>query len=272
MELVVLLNDPIWLFGTVLFISFVAIMIIFSVFFVKRAHESSQQRVSNDVYGYGIAFFYLLISIGYIIRTYFMFFLPDEFTFIYNLTSSGRLDPSVQLFWQVHMFVVFLGISLLMIGVENQVFTKSHYFFSIISLVFAPLLVILPYDLAHLIYFFPMGTPIVIIIIYLYVGIQNPGSIRKNSFAIVVGWLVFVLGITLNSTTVRAFLTPEIYPIHPYAKMLFFYNQFDLPGLMAYLMTILSAETSAIIPAILAPITLICGFLIQAAGYSRKFD
>ncbi|MHA1299764.1 MAG: hypothetical protein ACTSO9_10045 [Candidatus Helarchaeota archaeon] len=270
--MVVLLNDIIWFYGFILFIGFISVLIIFSIYFIQRAHRNSTERGSRDIYGYCIGFFYLIIGFGYLIRIYFMFIIPDQITFILNLTTSWRIDPQIRLFWQLHMVIVFVGISALMIGVETQVYTKFHYIISAITLIVAPLIIILPYDVAHMIYLIPMGTPIIIIIIYLYVGIQNPGSIRRNSFAIVIGWAVFILGITLNSTTVRQVFFPESYPVHPYVKMLFFYEQLGIPGLLVYISSIFASESAAIIPAIIAPISLLTGFLIQAAGYSRKFD
>ncbi|MHA1378311.1 MAG: hypothetical protein ACTSRG_08005 [Candidatus Helarchaeota archaeon] len=270
--MVVLLNDFVWICGFSLFSGFISILIIFSIYFIQRARKNSAERESTDVYGYCIAFFYLIIGIGYIIRIYFMFILPNQITFILNLTTDWRLGSSIRLFWQFHMVVVFVGISVLMIGVETQIYSKFHYLISAITLIFTPLIIIFPYDIAHIIYLIPMSTPIIIIIIYLYVGIQNSGAIRKNSFAIVIGWGVFILGITLNSTTVRQFFFPEIYPIHPFVKILFFYDQLGVAGLLFYIAFIFGSEIAAIIPAIIAPISLLTGFLIQAAGYSRKFD
>jgi hypothetical protein len=178
------------------------------------------------------------------------------------------------------MSIAFLGISILMIAVETQVYKKFHYIISAITLIFTPILVLVPYDLAHILYLLPMGTPVVIILIYIYVGIQNPGSIRKNSMAIVIGWLIFVLGIILNSTTMRnmfnlgTFTTFKFgdFSTDPYGTMAILYAQFEFNGVIFYIFNILNSEYAAIVPAILAPISLITGFLIQAAGYSRKFD
>ncbi|MFX0134863.1 MAG: hypothetical protein ACFFDN_14575 [Candidatus Hodarchaeota archaeon] len=279
--MVVLLDDFIWVSGVILFIAFVISLIIFSIYFIRKARKTSIEMERRDLYGYCIALFYLIIGITYCIRLYFMFFLPpDRIVFVFNLVSTERIDPTIRFIWQVHMATAFLGISLLMIGVETQVYKKFNYIISAITLIFTPILILTPYDLAHTLYLLPMGTPIVIILIYIYVGIQNPGSIRKNSFAIVAGWLIFVLGIILNSTTMRnmfnlgAFTTFKIgdFSTDPYGTMAILYAQFELNGVIFYVFNILNSEFGAIIPAILAPISLTTGFLIQAAGYSRKFD
>ncbi|MFX1450403.1 MAG: hypothetical protein ACFFCM_06160 [Promethearchaeota archaeon] len=279
--MVVLLDDYIWISGVLLFIAYIVNLIIFSVFFIKKARKTSIEMERRDIYGYCIAFFYLIIGITYCIRLYFMFFLPpDRLIFVFNLVATERLNPSIRFFWQIHMAVAFLGISVLMIGVETQVYKKFHYIISAITLIFTPILILVPYDLAHTLYLLPMGTPVIIILIYIYVGIRNPGSIRKNSFAIVIGWLIFVLGIILNSTTMRkmfnlgTFTAFQIgdFSTDPYGTMAILYLQFDVIGVIFYIFNIASSEFSAIVPAILAPISLISGFLIQAAGYSRKFE
>ncbi len=279
--MVVLLSDFIWLSGVILFIAFISILILFSIYFIKKARKTSLEMERRDIYGYCIALFYLIIGITYFIRLYFMFYLPpDQILFVFNLVSTARLDPGIRLFWQIHMSIAFLGISILMIGVETQVYTKFHYIISAITLIFTPILVLVPYDLSHALYLLPMGTPIVIIIIYIYVGFQNPGSIRKNSSAIVIGWLIFILGIFLNSTTMRntfnlgTFTTFKFgnFSTDPYGTMAILYSQFELNGVIFYVFNILNSEYTAIVPVILAPISLITGFLIQAAGYSRKFD
>ncbi|NVM02014.1 MAG: hypothetical protein HWN67_06740 [Candidatus Helarchaeota archaeon] len=278
--MVVLLDNFIWNSGVLLFFAYIISLIIFSIYFIKKARKTSIEMERRDLYGYCIAFFYLIIGITYCIRLYFMFFLPpDRIVFVFNLVSTERIDPTIRLFWQFHMSVAFLGISILMIGVESQVYTKFHYVISAITLIFTPILVLVPYDLAHTLYLLPMGTPIVIILIYIYVGVENPG-LRKNAFAIVIGWLIFVLGIVLNSTTMRkmfnlgAFTTFHLgdFSTDPYGTMAILYELFELNGVIFYVYNILSSESGAIVPAILAPISLTTGFLIQAAGYSRKFD
>lgn len=270
--MVVLTEDFIWMSGLILFVVFVISLIIFSIFFLKIAKKNSIEKKSKDIYGYSIALFFLIVGISYSIRVYFMFFLPsNKIIFIFNLVFDERLDPLIQLFWQIHMAIAFLGISALMIGVETQIFTKFHYVISAITLILSPILVLVPYDLAHTLYILPMGTPIIIILIYIYVGIQNPGLVRKNSFAIVIGWLIFILGILLNSTTMRQLFFPNIFPFNPILTMLISYKQYDLPGLIFFLSMILNSESGAVISVIFSPISLIIGFLIQAAGYSRKF-
>lgn len=168
-----------------------------------------------------------------------MFILPDsEIQFITNLTSE-REGALIKFFWQIHMFFAFLGIGILMIGVEKNVFNgKTKYLIALATLIFNIFIIVLPYDVIHQFHYPLLMTPIILLFAYVYVGVKGTGGVKKNAFAVVFGFLIFFIGILLNSTTVREIL-----------------------GLLG----------STSITAIISPLVLIIGFTLLARGFQNKF-
>lgn len=166
--------------------------------------------------------------------------MPEtEEIFITNLTATAREEPQIQLFWQIHMFFAFLGVGILMIGVEKNILKgRSYYLISAATLIFNIFIIALPYDVIHSFHFPLLFTPIILVFAYLYVGITSTGKIRNNAYAIVWGFLIFFIGILLNSTTVRK---------------------------------IFGTSWNIGITAIIAPLALIIGFLILSKGFQNKF-
>ena len=222
-----------------MFSAFIIILFIYSVVIFRQARGSSIELGERNIYLYSVAIFFFFLGISFIIRTYFMFILPDsEVQFIHNLTHAREGDL-IKFFWQIHMFFSFLGIGILMIGVEKNVFNgKTKYMIALATLIFNIFIIALPYDVIHKFHYPLLMTPIILFFAYLYVGLKGTGQIKKNSFVIVFGFLIFFIGILLNSTTVREIL-----------------------GILG----------STSITAIISPLVLIIGFTLLARGFQNKF-
>ncbi|NVM56042.1 MAG: hypothetical protein HWN66_20255 [Candidatus Helarchaeota archaeon] len=228
-----------WVAGFILFMAFTILLFYFSVILYRHARESSVEEGRN-IYLYAIMLFFFFLGIAYAIRTYFMFILPETIkSFTDNLTLTTRVEEIIQKFWQIHMFFAFLGVGILMIGVEKELLNgRTKYVIAAATLIFNIFIIALPYKDIHPIHFPLLLTPLIVVFAYLYVGITGVGEVRKNAYAIVCGFIIFFAGIILNSTTVR-----EIF----------------------------GAAWHISITTIIAPISLIVGFIILARGFQNKF-
>jgi hypothetical protein len=109
-----------------------------------------------------MALFFLLIAIGLIFRIYFLFFIAHtEEEFLFQILASersaeglptyandGRLEL-IQLLWQIQVGFTTAGLACLMYGTEYQIIKQTKYSLTIIEIILAPLLIILPYETAH---------------------------------------------------------------------------------------------------------------------------
>lgn len=237
-------TDVNWVLGIILFTAFTILLFYCSIILYRQARESSREMGERNIYLYSVVLFFFFLGIAYVIRTYFMFILPNDIiTFSDNLTLTVRDDPMIQLFWQIHMFFAFLGIGILMIGVEKNILKgHSKYLIAAATLIFNIFIIALPYDVIHPIHFPLLFTILIVLFAYIYVGVSGSGGVSKNAYAIVCGFVIFFIGILLNSTTVRRIFEK-----------------------------IFGTSWPIVITAIIAPIALIIGFLILARGFQNKF-
>nr|MDO8113861.1 hypothetical protein [Candidatus Sigynarchaeota archaeon] len=208
--------------GLVLFVAFCILMFVGSMLLVRRAAKQNKDLKNLKVYNVSMAIFVLFLAIAYAIRIYFMFFIPNtDAEFIELNTSTERSAaglPSfvagnrvglIQVLWQWHMGLIFTGIGFLMFATEYLMFKKTHYLLTVIAFVTAPLILIFPYDLAHKVYFVMYIAPVLWLLVYIMVAKNTAGSLRKNAVMLIVGVLIFILGVFLNSDTVRGWLFGE---------------------------------------------------------------
>ncbi|HUX99590.1 MAG TPA: hypothetical protein VMV49_08560 [Candidatus Deferrimicrobium sp.] len=109
-------------------------------------------------------------------------------------------------------FFAVLGVAGLMFAVEKYVYQKLKFFPSICILIFSTLILLFPGDATtrFVTIWVSIGTAFAIIIpiLYLKVGFNSSGEIRKNSLEIAFGILLFFIGNAMNT----GFLT-NIYEI-----------------------------------------------------------
>jgi len=205
-----------WEIGLSLFCILIGMMIFGSIILFIKAKKNSKDLGSRDLYGLCVAFFFLSIGIGYIVRMYFMFFLattPDEFitqttaTFRNSLAlpayaNDGRLEL-LQNLWVLHMVIVFIGIGLLLFATEYKIYKKTKYTFTIITFAILPVIILLPFEIAQNLFYISYLSPLAWMVIYISVAAKATGSVRKNAIMLLVGFSIFVVGILFNSGTVR---------------------------------------------------------------------
>ena len=151
-----------------------------------------------------ISLFFLSISAGYIIRTLVTFFLPPNPTSFY-IELIYRYSVELQQWAKIHGFFNYLGIAFLSASVEHTIYKKKTRYILSISLFISivVILLILPYEIAIGYQIFPVMLGVItvglLILTYFYLGIKNPGFIRKKSIYIAFGLILFILGMTLNN-------------------------------------------------------------------------
>ena len=67
-----------WELGLTLFIIYIITLIIGSIFLFNKARINTKSLGKFDTYGFCISIFFILLTIGYIFRVYFMFFLAHN--------------------------------------------------------------------------------------------------------------------------------------------------------------------------------------------------
>ena len=166
-----------------LFCIFSCYLVILTFFLIYRAKRAEQER---KYYFISIAFFTCLYTLCRVLLI------------IDLILQIPPLSP----FYIYGSFCAILGVAGLMIAVEKFVYHKFKYIPSIGVLIFAALVVLVPgtSDTKLVTYWVSMGTffAILIPILYLKVGLKSVGEIRKNSFYIAFGILVFLIGNAMN--------------------------------------------------------------------------
>jgi hypothetical protein len=205
--------------GLLLFGIYAATILIGSILIFQKARKNTQINEKKDIYTLSMAWFFLLIGIGLLIRIYFMFFIaktPEEF--LNQITATERsaealptyVDDNrlnlIQILWQIQVGFTTAGIACLMFGTEYQIFKKSKYALTIIEVIVAPLVIIAPYELAHTIYYISFFPPIIWIFLYMIIAKQSTGIIRKTAIMFLIGFVIFFAGAVLNSGTARDML------------------------------------------------------------------
>lgn len=245
--------------GVILFGIFVAVLITGSIILFKKAQRNAEALEKRDIYTISVGLFFLFLAVSYCVRVYFMFFIArTEAEFLLQITATersvsampvaystdGRLEL-LQFLWQVHMATTFIGISFLMFGTEYQIYKKTKYVFTIISFATIPLILFFPYEIAHTIYFASYLSPLAWIFMYIVVAKRATGSVRRNALMLLVGFTIFIVGVLLNSGTLRGLI-------------------FSAEGLHV-------TEFGAIFSTWLSPIVLTIGFVLMIFAFLNKF-
>jgi len=111
-------------------------------------------------------------------------------------------DPhSIIYIWAT--FFVLIGFAGLMFSVEKFIFTKLKFIPTLFILIFASLVLIFPeYNGTNMVTYWAIAGGafgILIPFLYLYVGYKSAGEIRKISYIIAIGTLIFIIGKTMNT-------------------------------------------------------------------------
>ncbi len=127
-------------------------------------------------------------------------------------------DPHSDLYVWATAFVL-VGFAGLMYSVEKFIFTKLKFIPTICTLIFAALCVIFPRTASgtNLVTYWSLAGGafgILVPLLYLYVGFKSAGALRKNSFIIFWGTILFTIGKTMNTVMFQEAL-PILYPLAP---------------------------------------------------------
>ncbi len=243
--------------GIALFGVFIAILFAGAILFFVKASKNKDMK-NHRVYNTSMALFVLFIAISYIIRVYFMFFIArTDQEFIDQMTATersvealplyndGRIEL-LQVLWQWHMAFIFIGIGFLTFGTEYLMYRKTKFLLTILAFATMPLILIFPYDIAHKIYFIMYLSPVLWLFVYITIAKNSTGSLRRNAVAVIGGVVLFIVGVFMNSDTVREWM-------------------FGSSG--SYHVT----ELGAIFSAWFSPVLLIVGLLIAIMALNNKF-
>ena len=127
-----------------------------------------------------------------------IFFLITDF----NVEGSDIFN----LFWKLATASSFIAMIFIELVIETYL-VKSRYVFTAISIIGTILIIVLDIPLARqllLPVFLLIGLEL--FILYLYVSIKSPGTIRRRSLLMIMGLFIFMVGILLDSTAFQGYV------------------------------------------------------------------
>ncbi|HUX99129.1 MAG TPA: hypothetical protein VMV49_06210 [Candidatus Deferrimicrobium sp.] len=155
----------------------------FGILMIRKALGPDLERPQREYY-IGMAIFIFVHLVARIFYFYYDFIDINEF------------------YWDLGAIIGLLGIVFVLYAIERNIFTRSKFLFTITTLIFILMLIILPpYIKPYLQTIIVSIIGIFLPLIYVYVGIKSHGNIRKNSLLIAVGILIFLIGQTAHSAT-----------------------------------------------------------------------
>ncbi len=191
-----------------------------SIFFFRKTRINSKLRKKLDGYNFLIGIFFLIQVFAFIIRVYFMFIYPQG-----NMTTflDSILDPNFRAthldyekLVALHIMLIFIAFGTISLAIEHYIYKKTHHLLCILIYATAPFLVIFPYNIAVLLQYLPIIVTImsVLIMIGFYTNLarKSSGAIRRKSTYIAIGFLLFFMGILVNSQSIMMAL--HLYTLH----------------------------------------------------------
>ena len=192
---------------TLYILFFLLNFIFWSLFFFIKRRKS--EDAANTFFSL-ISFFFLFTAIAYLLRFWFMFFLPTNF---YDEIINRNLQTTRELA-KYHASLTYIGYAFLSSACEYSIYKKkTRYVFSILIGISSIILIILPYELSLSFQIVPIvicsATIYLLIITYLYFAYKYTGYVRKRSLIIAAGLFVFLIGQLFNNYGFLQILPPE---------------------------------------------------------------
>ena len=157
---------------------------------------------------------FIITAISLMIRIFYVFFVTEDPIIFYNeLFERTELTQG----WAIiQVPLLFIGLGFLSLSAEYAILEKkTKYIISIIIIGSSLVIFFLPYDLAIIVQLLPMVALFfmicLLIIIYLYITIENHGLIRKKSIYIAIGLVMVMVFLFMNSQTIMGLLDPTDY-------------------------------------------------------------
>ena len=165
----------------VIWFIFFGLSVIFGTLLIRKVKTEDLTRPQTEYY-LGLVTFILVHFISRI------FFYINDF-------KLGNPD----LYWELGALIGLISLVPLLYAIERNIYTRSKFLFTILTVIFIILLYVLPLE------YKPLNQTIIVTIvgafiplIYLYVAIKSTGSIRKNTLLIAGGIFIFLLGLTAH--------------------------------------------------------------------------
>jgi hypothetical protein len=205
--------------GLILYLILIVVTLVISFFFFQKTRFNSKQRGKFDGYHFLIAIFFLIQFFSFIVRFYFMFIYPSNMTVFIDAFRdpafrAAHLDYEKLV--AIHIMLIFLGFGTLTLAIEHYIYKRTRHLLCILIYITAPILVILPYNLAVLLQNVPIFTAIfsMLIMIGFYANLarKSSGTIRWKAIYITIGFLLFFMGIVMNSQSIM--LALHLYTLH----------------------------------------------------------
>ena len=171
-----------------LWFGFFGFSVIAGVLLVRKALTKEITRSQREYY-LGMAIFILvhLIARGFY---YFYDFIDQQ-----------------ELYWETAALVGIGSVIFLLYAIERNVFTRTKFLITIISIINFILLIVLPLEFKPYVQTLNTGMiGIFVPLIYLYVAYKSTGSSRKVCLLIAIGILIFLAGQTAH---MKILFTPE---------------------------------------------------------------
>jgi len=196
--------------GLTLYLILIIVTFGISIFFFRKTRNNSKVRGKFDGYNFLIGIFFLIESVSFIVRFYFMFIYPqgDMSVFYDSLTApSFRADHwDYEKLVAIHIMLVFIAFGTISLAIEHYIYKKTHHLLCILIYSTAPILVILPYNLAVVAQNIPIVITIISVLImigfYTNLARKSTGAIRRKSTYIAIGFMLFFGGIVINSQSI----------------------------------------------------------------------
>ncbi len=179
--------EPITLYITIIFFVYC------TIFFFHILWKSRKIDWELKYYYFGIA-------------SYIILFVISQSMFVINellYTGGSGVPQEYYIIYIIANFIGQMAIFGIIVVVEKYVYNKMHYIPSVITLISAILILVLPRinDVSLMIIYILIGAVVgaLIPIIYFRTGFQVSGKPRNKSFIIGCGLIIFILGVLLNT-------------------------------------------------------------------------
>jgi hypothetical protein len=171
-----------------LWYSFFGFSVIAGILLVRKALTKEITRNQREYY-FGMAIFIIIHIVA------------RAFYYIYDFIDRQEL------YWETGALIGIASVIFLLYAIERNIFTRTKFLLTILSLIFLILLLILPEALKPIVQ--AINTAMIgifIPLIYIYVAYKSAGSYRKIAILTAIGILVFLAGQTAH---MKALLLPE---------------------------------------------------------------
>jgi len=158
------------------------------------------------MYFFWISLFFYLFIIARILRLIVKFVIGEP-PYI-----PGELAPVLEgdafILESIYTIISYIGLFFIYYAMEKNIVKKTHFMFSILVCVTCVVSIVdfITRDLLWLTMPFFIATVLGLPIIFIVLAIKSSGSVRKNAIFVVIGLVLFILGIAMDIPDAKAIL------------------------------------------------------------------